>query len=336
MSATQLTPLSSTWRRVSVTTRRRVPPAMRRQAMFAFLCVVWGTTWLGMKVGIAVVPPGVFAGLRWSCAGLALLAWRLSQGQRPRLPRRLIARMVLVSLLLVSISQVIQLYGLRHITAGLAAVLSSALTPVALLGFGAMLGQERFTWRQAAAVGLGVVGIIVLFGPKAFTGDLQLAEVAGAAGVVTATLLYSFGSVLIRPMMRSVQASDMAWMTNLIGGGLLLVGALMFEPGALAAMRFDWGMPAWIAWLYLLIPGSLLSTVMYFLLVRDWGASRVGTYAFISPVIAVVVGAALFGEHVEIADVVGMGLMLAAAGIVLRRTPGPAVTQAVRQGAGRK
>jgi drug/metabolite transporter (DMT)-like permease len=75
---------------------------------------------------------------------------------------------------------------------------------------------------------------------------------------------------------------------------------------------------------------------MYFLLVRDWGASRVGTYAFISPVIAVVVGAALFGEHVEIADVVGMGLMLAAAGIVLRRTPGPAVTQAVRQGAGRK
>jgi len=110
----------------------------------------------------------------------------------------------------------------------------------------------------------------------------------------------------------------------------------MFEPGALAAMQFDWGMPAWIAWLYLLIPGSLLSTVMYFLLVRDWGASRVGTYAFISPVIAVVVGAALFGEHVEVADVVGMGLMLAAAGIVLRRTPGPGAIQAVRQGAGRK
>jgi drug/metabolite transporter (DMT)-like permease len=311
--------LSSTWRRVSVVARRRVPPAMRQQAMFAFLCVVWGTTWLGMKVGIAVVPPGVFAGLRWTCAGLALLAWQLSQGHRPFLPRRLILRMVMISLLLISFSQVIQLYGLRHITAGLAAVISSALTPIALLGFSAALGQERFTLRQGAAIAVGVVGIFVLFGPKAFTGELRLAEVAGAAGVVVSTLLYSFGSVQIRPIMRTISPVDMAWMTNLIGGGLLLIGALVFEPGAWTAMRFGWGMSAWIAWLYLLIPGSLLSTVIYFLLVRDWGASRVGTYAFVSPVIAVVVGATLFGEHVELADVIGMALMLGAAGIVLRR-----------------
>jgi drug/metabolite transporter (DMT)-like permease len=79
-------------------------------------------------------------------------------------------------------------------------------------------------------------------------------------------------------------------------------------------------MSVWLAWVYLLIPGSLLSTVIYFLLVRDWGASRVGTYAFISPVIAVVLGATLFGEHVEIADVMGMALMLVAAAIVLRQT----------------
>ena len=302
-----------------VAPRQRVSPALQQQAMFAFLCFVWGTTWLGMKVGIAVVPPGVFAGLRWTVAGLILMAWRISQGHAPRLPRRMILRMVLVSLLLISLSQVIQLYGLRHITAGLAAVISSALTPIALLGLGAALGQERFTLRQAGAIALGVVGILVLFGPKAFTGELRLAEVAGAGCVVVATLLYSYGSVLIRPMMRSVAPADMAWMTNLIGGGMLLLGALVFEPGAWHAMGLHWGMPAWIAWLYLLIPGSLLSTLIYFFLVRDWGASRVGTYAFVSPVIAVVVGATLFGEHVELADIAGMALMLTAAGLVLRR-----------------
>jgi drug/metabolite transporter (DMT)-like permease len=298
---------------------RRVSPALQQQAMFVFLCFVWGTTWLGMKIGIAVVPPGVFAGLRWSVAGLILMAWRISQGHTPRLPRRLILRMVLVSLLLISFSQVIQLYGLRHITAGLAAVISSALTPIALLGLSAALGQERFTLRQAGAIALGVVGIVVLFGPKACTGELRLAELAGAGCVVVSTLLYSYGSVLIRPMMRDIAPADMAWMTNLIGGGLLLVGALVFEPGAWHAMGMHWGTPAWIAWLYLLIPGSLLSTLIYFFLVRDWGASRVGTYAFVSPVIAVVVGATLFGEHVELADVAGMALMLAAAGLVLRR-----------------
>jgi len=100
----------------------------------------------------------------------------------------MIPRMILVSVLLISFSQVIQLYGLRHITAGLAAVLSSALTPIALLGFSAGLGQERFTWRQAAAIAVGVVGILVLFGPKAFTGDLQTAEAAGAAMVVVTGL----------------------------------------------------------------------------------------------------------------------------------------------------
>lgn len=310
MSATHSLPVVAT---------PRASPALRQQAMFAFLCVVWGTTWLGMKVGIAVVPPGVFAGLRWTVAGLLLMAWRVSQGHPPRLPWRLAARMVLVSLLLISFSQVIQLYGLRHITAGLAAVISSALTPIALLGFSVALGQERFTLRQAGAIALGVVGILVLFGPKAFAGELRWAEVAGAGGVVVATLLYSWGSVLVRPMMRGLAPADMAWMTNLIGGGLLLLGALLFEPGAWHAMRLDWGVPAWVAWLYLLIPGSLLSTLIYFFLVRDWGASRVGTYAFISPVIAVVVGALLFGEHVELADVLGMGLMLGAAGLVLRR-----------------
>jgi drug/metabolite transporter (DMT)-like permease len=294
------------------TAGQRVSPELQRQAMFAVLCFVWGTTWLGMKVGIAVVPPGVFAGLRWTVAGLVLMAWRISQGHPPRLPRRMILRMVLVSLLLISFSQVIQLYGLRHITAGLAAVISSALTPIALLGFGAAMGQERFTLRQAGAIALGVMGILVLFGPKAFTGELRLAEVAGAACVIVSTLLYSYGSVLIRPMMRAVAPADMAWMTNLIGGGLLLVGALVFEPGAGHTMGLNWGMPAWTAC-------SLLSTLIYFFLVRDWGASRVGTYAFVSPVIAVAVGATLFGEHMELVDVIGMALMLTAAGLVLRR-----------------
>ena len=66
---------------------------------------------------------------------------------------------------MVSLNQVIQLYGLRFVPAGLAAVLSCALTPISLLGFGVLLGQERFRWRQGAAIALGVAEILVLFGP---------------------------------------------------------------------------------------------------------------------------------------------------------------------------
>jgi hypothetical protein len=63
--------------------------ATRQRALFAVLCFVWGTTWLAMKVGIAVVPPGVFAGTRWTTAGLMLLLWRFARGQRLQIPMRL-------------------------------------------------------------------------------------------------------------------------------------------------------------------------------------------------------------------------------------------------------
>jgi len=98
-----------------------------------------------------------------------------------------------------------------------------------------------------------------------------------------------------------------------------LLASLLVEPGARESIALHWGWPAFFAWLYLLIPGSLISTTMYFLLVRDWGASKPGLYAFISPIIAVVLGASLFGEQLDWGDAAGMGLMLAAAGLALRR-----------------
>lgn len=291
----------------------------RRRAMFLVLCFVWGTTWLAMKVGIATVPPGVFAGTRWTAAGLALLVWRLAAGAPVRVPFRLRFRLVLVALLMVSLSQVTQLYGLRFVPAGLAAVLSSALTPISLLGFSVMLGQERFRWRQAAAVGLGVAGILVLFGPQALAGVLSWREVLGAAGVIVGCLCYSLGSVLARPLMRTLPPAEVAAMTNFIGGALLLLAALAVEPGAVTALRGHWGWPAFLGWLWLLLPSSVGATVIYFLLVRDWGASRTGTYAFVSPVVAVLMAMWLFGERVTLFDVVGIVLMLSAAGMVLRR-----------------
>jgi drug/metabolite transporter (DMT)-like permease len=170
------------------------------------------------------------------------------------------------------------------------------------------------------ALGIGIVGVLVLFGPDALEGKLDVWEVLGAAGVIMGTVCYSAGSVMARPLMNSLAPAQMAAMTNLIGGAMLLVASVIFEPGAAAALIHPWGWQAAVAWLYLLLPGSLLSTVIYFLLVRDWGASRTGTYAFVSPVVAVVIGTSLFGEKLDVVDVVGMVLMLVAAAIVLRRT----------------
>ncbi len=286
--------------------------------MFVFICFVWGTTWLAMKVGISTVSPGIFAGLRWSIAGAIILAFRKLRGQRVMPPPRLLPRLVFVSVILITLNQVIQLYGLKTITAGLAAVISSALTPIALLIFSVASGQERFSPRQLGAIVVGIGGVLMLFGPAALSGTLDIWEIGGAALVTVGVLCYTAGSVMTRPMMRTLEPVQLAGLTDLIGGLVLLVSSLAVEPGAWQSMRFHWGWPAFLAWLYLLIPGALLSTTMYFLLVRDWGASRPGTYAFISPVIAVVLGCSFFGEKLDWGDATGMTLMLGAAGLALR------------------
>ncbi len=291
----------------------------RQRAMFAFLCFVWGTTWLAMKVGVASVPPGFFAGTRWAVAGLALLAWRWANGQRISLPAWAWPRLLVVSVLMIAVNQVVQLYGLRYVPAGLATVISSALTPVSLIGFSVMAGQERFTRRQAAALALGALGTMMLFGQKAFEGRLGWPEVLGALGVIVGCLAYSLGSVLARPLMRTLAPGEVAAMSNCIGGFLLLVGSLAFEPGSAAALAGHWGWPAFWCWLYLLLPGSLGASLIYFFLVRDWGAGRTGSYAFVSPVVGVVLAVLLFGEGIDAGEVLGMGLMLGSAALVLRR-----------------
>ena len=301
-----------------------------QRAMFVFICFVWGTTWLAMKIGIATVAPGIFAGLRWSIAGAILLAFRRFRGQRVMPPPRLIPRLVFVSVILITLNQIIQLYGLKYITAGLAAVISSALTPLALLVFSVVAGQERFSPRQLGAIAVGVIGVLMLFGPSALAGTLDVWEVIGAAGVTIGVLCYTAGSVMTRPIMGTLEPVQLAGLTDLIGGLVLMISSLAIEPGAWDSMRLHWGWPAFLAWLYLLVPGALMSTTMYFLLVRDWGASRPGTYAFISPVIAVVIGCGFFGEKLDWGDAVGMTLMLGAAGLALRPAPRPAIPLVVQ------
>jgi drug/metabolite transporter (DMT)-like permease len=291
----------------------------RQRGLFLVLCVVWGTNWLAMKAGVTVVPPGIFSGLRWTVAGALLLTFRAARRQPVLVSLLEAGRIFWLSVLMIAFNAVIMLYGLRYIPSGLGSVISSALTPIALLGFAVAMGQEQFTRKHIYALGLGVTGIALLFGPEAFSGTLDTAALLGVGGIIIGNSCYCLASVLSRPMMRTLPPAQMVGLTNLMGGLVLIVGSLAFEPGAWEALRFDWGAPAWAAWCFLVLAGSLGATVIYFFLVRDWGASRAGTYAFISPVIAVLLGMAVFGEHVTATDAAGMALMLSAAGIVLRR-----------------
>ena len=312
-----MSPLSSSAR--SLNLRLALSPLARQRFLFATLCIVWGVNWLAMKAGVAAVPPGFFSGTRWTFAGLVLLAWWRLQGRPMRIPPRVVRRLVFVSMLLISLNAVIMLYGLRYVPVGLAAVINAGLTPVSMLGFGVAFGLERFRLRQLAAFALGIAGIFLLFGPKAIHGRLDYVELLGVAGIIIGNLFYSYGSVASQPLMRVVSPVLLTAVTNFTGGFILLVLSLLFEPGVGQAISFQWGAAAWAGWLFMVMAGSLGATIIYFFLVRDWGPGRTGMYAFVSPVIAILLGMAVYGERLDVAEAGGMVLMLLGAAVALRR-----------------
>ncbi|MDR3524695.1 MAG: EamA family transporter [Acetobacteraceae bacterium] len=291
----------------------------RQRLMFGFVCLVWGSTWIAMKNGATHVPPALFAGLRWTIAGIMQLFYVYWDTGRLRLPWNAMRAILIVAVLVNTLNQLFMLYGLRYVASGIGAVINSGLTPLSLLAFAMIGGHERLTKRVALAMGLGVLGIVVLFGPSAASGTLDGVTMLGAFLVMMGTLVYSAGSVLARPITQAHSPTLIAGLVSLIGGLTLLPISFLFEPGTLLALRFDWGWGPWISFLFLLFPASLGATTIFMILVRDWGPSRAGSFAFISPILAVFEGMLLNGEAMTPIEGIGMALMLGGAWFALRK-----------------
>jgi len=165
----------------------------RLHALFAAVCLVWGTTWIAIKVGIAVVPPVFFVGTLFMVAGAILLGVLRWQGAVGRIARADWPRLLAVALLLIAVTHALMFWGAQFVTSGLAAILDLAFVPVALLATGALLREERFTPARAAGVALGVTGILVLFGPQALAGN------GPGKGAGTAMWLAGGGAIVLVP-----------------------------------------------------------------------------------------------------------------------------------------
>ena len=291
---------------------------------FVVLCLIWGATWIGIKAGVDAVPPLLFAGTRFVTAGILLLGLAHFRGERVRIAGPDRSRFLLVSLLMISLCYGPLFWGMQYVNSGTAAVLELALTPVALLFFALVMGDEVVGIRHFVALALGVAGLALLFGPEALAGAATPGapadrSLAGALAVASAAFTYGLGSVVARPLLAHYPPFLVAGITTLVGGGVLIAYAIGFETGAVQALRGDWGWTAWAGWLFLVLFGSLIGYTLYMRLLRDIGAARAGSYAFVSPIVAVVLGVVAFGEKVEPLDVAAMILMLAGAYVALSK-----------------
>jgi drug/metabolite transporter (DMT)-like permease len=287
---------------------------------FVVLCVCWGSTFVAIKEGVSSVPPLLFAGARFVLAGGVLLAWvRVRQGGF-RMPQTDAVRLVWPALLMIALNYGLMAWGVRLVPSGLSAVVNLAGVALGVLGFSLVYRQEAFSWPKIVGIGVGVLGLIVLFVPS----GVSASGVSGANQVVAVTaiacgaLAYAWGTVLGRAVARRNAPLEVSALQMSLGGVVLMVVSALTEPWNAATWQAITQPSATFSLVYLVVVGSLAGFTLYQSLLRVWPATRVALYTFICPVIAVVLGVLVFAERIAPLELVASGLMLLGAFVATR------------------
>lgn len=293
----------------------------RNAVLFALMCLVWGLTFLPVKIAAEHVPPIFFAAARFAIAGPLLLAW--AGRDALRVPAGARSRLVVTALLVNTACYSLVFWGTAHAPSGLAAIVNLSTIPIWSLLASRLVEGTRITRRQVVAVALGLVGLCFLFwtraagGVDATRGDPL--ELWGLAAVALGTLAYCTGAVLTRAIAPAIATLALAGWQSTIGAVGLVLLALLIEPVTLGHVAALAAWPTAPALGFIIVAGSLIGFTIYLRLLRDWGAFRAGLYAFVSPVIAVSAGVVILAEPFGWAEGFGALLMFGAAAIALRR-----------------
>jgi drug/metabolite transporter (DMT)-like permease len=286
----------------------------RRRAWFAWaaVCLIWGTTYLAIKLALTSIPPFLLGGLRYTAAGAALAAFLRIRGDRwPE--RRTWPGFALLGLLMFGIGNGGVVWAELWVASGLAAVVI-ATSPFWMVGVEALSpGGERLAGRHVIGLLLGFAGILLLVGPSLRGGSGQRWQtLAGVLALQLACAGWAVGSSYGKRHAPKVTPAMSAAAQMLCGGVVMLTaGSLLGEWRALSFTRVSTG-----ALIYLTVLGSLAAFVAYIYALTHLPVSIVSLYAYINPVIAVALGTLLLGEPFDVRMVLAVAIILAGLAIV--------------------
>jgi drug/metabolite transporter (DMT)-like permease len=277
-------------------------PKERRLAWFAWMavCLIWGTTYLGIRISLETMPPMLMGGLRWTLAGGVLAAYMATRGER--LPRLSGWRdPVILGFLMLVLGNGGVVWAELYVPSGLAAVIVAS-SPFWMAGVEAFRKDgERTTWRTGVGFVLGFVGIVLLIWPELWRGGPGPSTGLGAGGrgfvlgviaLQVACLGWSIGSSYSKRHGRSENIFS-ATAAQMLAGGVMML--------ALGTARGEWTALAFstrsaVAFGYLATIGAIGGFVAYTYALRHLPVSLVSLYAYINPIIAVALGVAVLGE----------------------------------------
>ncbi len=277
-------------------------PTWKILLAFAIIYLVWGSTFLAIRIGVREVPPFLLAAIRFLVAGLVLYGWMITRGERSPSGRQWMSAFLLAVLIFV-LDYGLLFWAEQRVPSGIAAVMMATIPVFMALSEIAFLGTQRLTVRLAFALLVGIGGVAVLMSHSLNLGGTPI-DRAGAIALIIAAMSWSVASALTRklPLPPSKVMSSGAQM--LAGGVLLAFTAAAlgefhnFHPAAVSRA-------AWLALLYLIVAGSIIAFTAYVWLIHHESPTKVGTYAYVNPVVAVLIGYFLGGESLGLRTVLG-------------------------------
>lgn len=281
---------------------------------FALVYVFWGSTYLGIRIAVERIPPALMCATRFTIAGLAMLAFCGITGRRIRYSPLQLCHMAVVGTLLLMGGNLTLSYAEQIVPSGLAALVIAS-TPLWFLVLDALLlGHHRISSRGIMGLALGIAGIIVLLWPNlTATSSIGIRELGWSLALIGGSFTWALGSVLSKRWQSPDvdPLSGTAWQVT-FAGLANLVFALLFED----VRHVTWTARGVGAVLYLVVFGSWVGYTAYIWLLRHVPTSKVSTYAYVNPLVAVFLGWLIVHERVDRFILAGTAIVVASVVLV--------------------
>lgn len=285
---------------------------MKSLLVWLLLCLIWGSTWLFIKLGLEDLPPLTFAGIRFVIAVTILFS--LIAIRRLSLPRtgRDWLLLAVTGVLAFSLNYGLLFWGEQYISSGLAALLQATIPAFGLVIAHFYLTGEQMTPAKIVGVILGVVGVAVVFSSQlALAGPKAL---AGCAALVLSSIFAAYSNVLVKAYGNKLDPAILAGGQMFFGMiPLLLIGVpLEGDP-----LRFHWTPIAVVSLFYLAIVGSVIAFLLYYWLIQHMDVTKTMLIALVTPVIAVILGVLVLNEELNWRTFAGGAMIISGIGLIV-------------------